>query len=286
MRPLKSSVSRLTTSFRGVANRFAFLFLMIAGVALLIAGKADVAIVERARTYVVDVAAPVLDIVSRPVAAFNRSVAEVERVLHIYTENERLRRENSRLRQWQQAAQQLERDNAHFRNLLNVKIGPGVSFVTARVIADTGGPFVRTLLLGGGSLDGIRDNQAVISSDGMVGHIVEVGKRSSRILLLTDLNSRVPVLIVNSGYRAILAGDNTALPRLDFLPVGAQVSPGDRIVTSGHGGIFPPGWPVGVVGSVADGVARVQPFTDWDRLEYVSVLRFNLPRLHEDARRP
>ena len=132
----------------------------------------------------------------------------------------------------------------------------------------------------------MRKGQAVISADGLVGRIAEAGQRSSRVLLLTDLNSRIPVLLESSRYRAVLAGNNTDRPGIEFLPVDAQVSPGDRVVTSGHGGLFPPGQPIGVVSSVNDAVARVQPFIEWSRLEYVSVLRYDMPSIDIGAGGP
>ncbi len=283
MRPLRGRVTRLAMPIRVMAHRFAFVLLVFAAVAMLIAGKADLALIERFRTQVVDIAAPVLDAASHPIAAFHRGLDKIGELAFLYSENQRLTLENERLRHWQDVARQLARDNAQYRHLLNVKSGPDVSYVSARVIGDSGGPFVRTLLLGAGEADGVTKGQAVISANGLVGRIAELGQRTSRVLLLTDLNSRIPVLLEGASYRAILAGDNTDQPRLEFLPVGAEVKPGDRIVTSGHGGLFPPGRPVGVISSLADGIARVQPFTDWQRLEQVSVLRFDMPRLEASA---
>jgi rod shape-determining protein MreC len=109
--------------------------------------------------------------------------------------------------------------------------------------------------------------------------VVEVGRNSSRLLLLTDLNSRVPVIVEASRYRGVLAGDNSDQPKLIFLPTNAKVNVGDRIVTSGHGGVFPPGLAVGVVSSIGDGNIRIEPLVDFSRIEYVSILRYELPHL-------
>ncbi len=271
---------------RVMVQRFAFLLLAFAAVAIFFAGKADVALIERLRTQVVDLVAPVLEVVAHPISAVNRVFDELDHLIRVYDENLRLKAEVDRLRQWQQVARVLERDNAQYRHLLNTTPEPAVSFVSGRVIGDSDGPFVRTLLLNAGARDGVRKGQAVISTDGLVGRIAEVGRRSSRVLLLTDLNSRIPVLLEGSRYRAVLAGNNTDRPSVEFLPAGAQVSPGDRVVTSGHGGLFPPGQPIGVVSSVNDAIARVQPYTDWDRLEFVSVLRYDMPRMNVGAPGP
>ena len=111
---------------------------------------------------------------------------------------------------------------------------------------------------------------------GAPGRMMTVGKRAARVLLITDLNSRVPVVLADSRARTILVGDNSRRPRLEFLPEGIEVQPGERVTTSGHAGAFPPGLPVGQVASITDGGVRVQPFVSTDRLEYVRVLDFRL----------
>ena len=146
--------------------------------------------------------------------------------------------------------------------------------VAARVVGDSGGAFVHSVLVNAGGQDGVRKGQAAVNGEGLVGRVAEVGERSARVLLVTDLNSRIPVLLESQRYRAILVGDNSQRPRLLYLSADAKVSPGDRIVTSGHGGVFPPGLAVGVVTLIANGDVRVQPFVDWERLEYVRLIEF------------
>ncbi|WP_416897857.1 MAG: rod shape-determining protein MreC [Minwuia sp.] len=267
-------------------NRFAFGALAAAAVMMLAIGGAGLPGLDRARTAVLDAAAPVLDLMSRPVGAVNDLIVEAERITDVYAENRRLREENRRLLHWQEVARQMERDNAQYRRLLNVRSSTSLRYVTARVIAETGGPFVRTLVLGAGQRDGVEAQQAVIDARGLVGRVTEVAGEASRILLITDLNSRIPVLVEESGRRAILAGDNSAWPRLMFMEAEAEIRPGDRIVTSGHGGIFPPGLPVGVVVRSSDASLRIRPFVQWNRLSTVSVLRYRPPALDPGAYGP
>jgi rod shape-determining protein MreC len=160
--------------------------------------------------------------------------------------------------------------------LLNLAPEPMVSFVSAKVIANSGGSFIRSVLVNAGRADNVARGQAAITGEGLVGRIAEVGERASRVLLITDLNSRIPVTIEGSRERAVLAGDNSEQPRLIYLPARPPVKVGDRIVTSGHGGVFPPGLPVGVIASTADGVARVEPFVELSRLDFVRVVDFGL----------
>lgn len=269
-------MSRLATPMRGVAQRFAYLGLIVAAFALMLLGKIDTVLVERVRTHVTDALAPIMDVASRPLDALSDGVEEAEALLDIRAENTDLREQNARLLRWQAAARKLEAENRELRALLNVKDERAASYITARVIADTGGTFAHSLILNAGSGDGVRKGQAVMTGEGLVGRVQETGARSARILLLTDLNSRIPVLVEPSRVRAVLAGTNTQRPRLIHLPPGAVASPGERIVTSGHAGAFPPGIPVGTIATVSDGAIGVQPFVNRARLEYVSVLDYGL----------
>ncbi|MEH6497247.1 MAG: rod shape-determining protein MreC [Pseudomonas marincola] len=267
-------------------QRFAFLSLISLSVVLLVLGKADLVLMERIRTVSTDALSPVLGTLSQPVNAFNKGIERVRELALLVEENERLRRENERLLRWQSVSRSLDKENEYYRQLLNALSDPLVLPITARVIGDSGGPFVRTLLLGAGALDGVRTGQAAVGPHGVLGRVVEVGHQSARVLLLTDLNSRIPVKLEKSRNKGILVGDNSSSPKLEFLPTNAQVSAGDRVVTSGDGGMLPAGWPIGIVSSVAEGQVRVQAYADWTRLEYISVLRYDLPGLTDKATNP
>ncbi len=270
-------VSNITGTIKAWLQRFAFVLLAGTALTLMILGKADSPVVERLRVTITDAAMPVLEVLTHPIVSVNAVVDTVNDLVYLRSENTRLRAENERLRGWHDAARLLEQENIAFRDLLGFVADPQPVFISARVIGDSGGAFVRSQLLNAGAADGVRNGQAVVNGDGLVGRVVSTGERSSRVLLLTDLNSRIPVAAETSRVRGILAGDNTDRPRLDFLPVDAGLKPGDRIVTTGRGGMLPPGLPVGIVASVEDGVILVEPFIDWGKLEYVRVLDYVLP---------
>lgn len=276
MKQRTGSVLRFATPLKVLAQRFAFLTLIGIAFGLMMLAKADMVVIERMRSAATDAVAPILDVFSRPTAAVSDFADGVREAVWLRTENARLREDNERLLHWQQVARRLEAENRTLRGLLNVVPAAPVSFVTARVIADSGGTFVRSVLVDSGAGDGVKKGQAVITGHGLVGRVAAVGKHSARVLLITDLNSRIPVLVASTRERAVLAGDNSDRPTLVHLASEAAVSPGDPIVTSGHGGAFPPGLPVGVVASVAEGDVRVQPYVSWSRLEYVRVVDFGL----------
>ncbi len=269
-------MSRITQPARGLVHRFAYVGLVFAAFGLMMLGKVDAVLMERMRTVVTDSVAPILDTLSRPIEEASRFIYKVESLWGMYEDNQALRADNQRLIQWQAVARHLEAENTALRELLNYQPGPSPSYISARVIADTGGAFAHSLLLNAGSQQHVSKGQAVVTGAGLVGRIAGVGKRSSRILLITDLNSRIPVIVEPGRYRAILAGDNTDRPKLIHTTPGATLKPGDLVVTSGQGGAFPVGIVIGVVSDMSENGAAVTPFNARDRLEVVRVVDFGL----------
>jgi rod shape-determining protein MreC len=267
---------RLAVPVKMLSQRFALPILVFASVVMVVLGKADALLFERVRVVFADLVSPVLGIVSQPVAAVDQLLDQVQGTFALSAENAQLRQDNARLVQWQQVAQGLTVENARLRELLNLAPDPSVSFVSTRVIANSGGSFVRSVLIDGGSRDGIARGQAAMTGAGLVGRVTEVGDRAARVLLVTDLNSRVPVAVDGSRERAVLAGDNSDRPRLLYLPARTTVKVGDRLVSSGNGGIFPPGLPVGEVAAIEDGIVRVEPYAELSRLDYLRIVNYGL----------
>lgn len=259
---------------RTLLSRFGYAALVGAAVALMLIGKIETVLVEEVRARATDLAAPLLDLLSRPVARLAAIGENVGELAALREENAQLRAENARLRQWQVTAQRLEGENSSLRSLLRLGPEPAATFVTARAIADTGGSFARLLIVNAGTADGVAPRQVVITGEGLVGRIQQAGRRSARVLPITDLNSKVPVIVGAERWRAILAGDNSDWPQLTFIDGGGEVKRGDLVLTSGHGGIFPPGLPVGIVAGATERGIEVQPFVDWHRLEFVRILDY------------
>jgi rod shape-determining protein MreC len=270
------TLMRLAMPIKAIGQRFALPILVLASVTMIVLGKADALLFERLRASFGDAVAPVLGLLSQPVSAVDGVIDRFHDMVGLYSENERLRIDNARLMQWQQAAQQLSSENARLRELLRLAPDPAVSFISSRVIANSGGSFVRSVLIDAGSRDGVIRGQAAITGEGLAGRITEAGDHAARVLLLTDLNSRIPIAVDGSRERAVLAGDNSDRPRLLYLPARSEIKVGDRLVTSGNGGIFPPGLPVGIVAAIEDGIVRVEPFAELSRLDYLRVVNYGL----------
>lgn len=249
----------------------ALLVLLLMGLFLL--WRIDSPRVERFRAALVDAVVPSFDWALLPVARATAMVDEFQSYASLYEQNQELRRELQQMKAWKEAALQLEQKNARLLDLNQVRLDAKLTHVTGVVLADSGSPFRQSVLLNVGARDGIRDGWATMDGIGLVGRISGVGQRTSRVILLTDSNSRVPVTVQPSGQKALLSGDNTSLPPLEFLEDADLVRPGDRVVTSGDGGMLPAGLLVGQVVMGTDRRLRVVLSADYERLEFLRVLR-------------
>ena len=247
--------------------------LVVALLGLFLLWRIDSPRVERLRAAMVDRIVPNMEWALVPVTRLVGLVEDFRSYARIYEQNQQLRRELQQMRAWREAALQLEQLNAQLLDLNQVRIDPQLTHVTGVVLADSGSPFRRSVLINVGGRDGVQDGWAVMDGLGLVGRISGVGQQSARVLLLNDTNSRVPVTIQPSGLRAILTGDNTAMPLLDFIESPEAIRPGDRVVTSGDGGVLPAGLLVGQVAQSPDRRLRVVLSADYGRLDFLRVLR-------------
>lgn len=255
-------------------QRTMFGAVIIAGLVLFVLWRTENPRVERMRLALVDAVLPTMAWVTEPLNVLTDIVSDYEAVVDVYQHNRALRREIQRLHAWRETARQLEEENAQLRALNNLNQPPRTTFVTGDIIADSGGPFRESALVNVGGRDGVADGAAAVDGVGLVGRVSGVGARASRILLLTDFSSRLPVVIQPRGLRAVMAGDGTAAPRLEFLDASEAIKPGDLVRTSGDGGVFPPDIPVGRVIVTQSQEWRVALMSDYSRLEFVRLLRY------------
>ncbi|MES2665944.1 MAG: rod shape-determining protein MreC [Pseudomonadota bacterium] len=247
--------------------------LVLVLLALFLLWRVDSPRVERFRAALVDAVVPNMDWALSPVTRAAAMIDDYQAYTRIYEQNQELKRELQQMKAWKEAALQLEQKNARLLDLNQVRLDPMLTHVTGVVMADSGSPFRQSVLLNVGARDGIRDGWATMDGIGLVGRISGVGNRTSRVILVTDSNSRIPVTVQPSGQKALLSGDNTVQPPLEFVENPDQVRPGDRVVTSGDGGVFPAGLLVGQVVLGPDKRLRVILSADYQRLEFLRVLR-------------
>jgi rod shape-determining protein MreC len=269
-------VIRLSIPVRQALAKLTLPVLIAAAFGLMLLGKADTVVAERVRMALGDALTPIYGLLAEPVARLHDVADSAGRVLTLASENARLREENEQLRKWQAIALALDAENSALKANLRWIPDPAPNFVTARVVADAGGVYARAVLLSAGPNHGITRGQIALDDRGLVGRVTEVGARSVRVLLLTDMNSRIPVILENSHGRAILTGTNGPRPRLSYWTEGVRPAEGERVVTSAEVGAFPAGLPVGSVHYNAQNVPEVEPAARLDRLEIVRLFDYGL----------
>ena len=252
-------------------------------VAVVIFWRIDNPRAEHFRLFIIDQIVPKIEWVLVPVSRMSRIVEDFRSYVELYEQNQELRKELRQMKAWQETAIRLDQENARLKDLNNVQLDREFSYITSLVLVDSGGPFQQSVLINIGSDDGVKDGWAALDGLGLVGRVSGVGKETSRVILLTDSNSWIPVEIVPSNSRVFLAGDNSRTPPLVFADGQFDIRTGDRVITTGDGDVFPPGLPVGVVFLDASKQLRVKPAADLDRLEFLRIVRFSPSRPIPDS---
>lgn len=257
-------------------GRLSLILLLILSLAFMAMGQANNHSLARFRATLMDSVVEIAAVAAKPIDAVASVGVWFGEMANLRAENIALRNENIKLLQWQSIAKSMEAENQSLRAIAHAVSIPKSNYVTTRIVSDMGGPYVRSALIGGGAEQGIKKDQAVINERGLVGRVIETGDSSSRVLLLSDINSRIPVMGESSREKTILVGNNNDLPSLSYLSPDSSIKVGERIITSGDGGVFPRGIAVGIVTSIDKGMVKIQPFVDPASIEYVSVVDYSL----------
>jgi rod shape-determining protein MreC len=251
-------------------------------IVLVLLGKAQSGLFDKARAHVTDWMAPALEKVRAPVQGFDRWIGSIGEIFSVYEQNLKLKEENARLRQWRNVAIVLQGRVGRYQTLLHAVPDPKLNAVLARVIGRASRPFLQTMILDAGKTNHAAPGQAVVDARGMIGRVYLTGERTSWVILLTDINSRIPVTIAPSSrgggnVQAIMTGDNTAMPTLDMVSRLVTLHAGDQVVSSGDGGLLPAGLPVGTVVPDNNGGYRVALLADASSSQDVEILNFSKP---------
>lgn len=271
----KARTTSLLLSDKQWLHRASIVLLITAGIALMVMSKTNNPAVNRLRGQITDIAVPMLSVAANPMDAIHNAGLWVGEMMNLRADNLALKNANVELLKWQEKAKTMETENIALRSLLNVVAANKSTYITARIVSDVGGPYMHSALLNGGNDDGIKKDQAVVSENGLLGRVVDAGEQSARILLLTDINSRVPVITESTHEKSILMGTNNETPSLAYLAADSKIKVGERIITSGDGGIFPQGIPVGIVTSIQKNTVSVQPFVNVTQSQFVSVIDYS-----------
>ena len=261
------------TDYFAPLRRLVTVVLLLILFGLFVVWRIDNPRVEKFRALVIDTFVPNFEWILRPMTSVVKLAQDYQSYEKLLEQNKELRRELQQMKSWKEAALQLEEENARLLDLNQLRLDSKLTHVSGIVIADSGSPFRQSVLLNIGSRDGIQDGWAAMDGLGLVGRISGVGSSTSRVILLTDNASQIPVIVQPSGQRAILMGDNSFAPPVEFIENVDLVRPGDRVVTSGGGGVLPAGLLVGTLAMDPNGRLRARLVADYERLEFLKVLR-------------
>ena len=253
-------------------RRLVHVVLIALSFSLMFIGKADLVAMRDLRMSSNDFLAPVIDFVSAPIRGVETMVEGIRTVASLRAENVRLQAENDLLQRWRRRAEILESENQQLRSVTGTVSDENRSLITARAVTAPGGSFAHTILIAIGNESGIVAGDPVITSNGLVGIVYEVGRAYARVLMISDINARIPVMLASSSWPGLTIGRNGEYLELAFLPAEARPEVGELVLTSGHGGILPAGLAVGRVDRVDGDNIRVRPAVEFRNLGYVSIL--------------
>tara|TARA_B100000963_G_C22495268_1_gene611146 strand:- start:17 stop:952 length:936 start_codon:yes stop_codon:yes gene_type:complete len=257
-------------SFKNTKN-FNF-FLILLCLILVFLGKLDLIAIRNVKAFLSDFLAPVTYALNKPVKEITGVFEDVKSAGSLRKENIRLKSEVRKLKVINSKTSSQELELLELRQLLKVLPKRKNQIITGRAITAPGGVFANTVLINAGEDYGIKIGQPAISSLGLVGYVVNVSMKTSRILLIIDINSMIPVYLTNSNWPAVLQGQSGKLLNIKFLSSKAKPTEGEIVQTSGHGGRLPSGINVGKIVKSFSGKYYVKPTVDFHRLTYVSII--------------
>ena len=255
---------------KGTQQRFSLFALIVFSIILIYVETIEAKPLDYLRSFIKDTIYRGSVVVSLPSKGFKSVVSTVANHLNLYNEIIKLKEENAQLQEQIYDPGFLIFENKQLRQLLDEQVTSSANFVSARVILDKQSPYLNSFIINSGSNKEIKNSMAALDGKNFIGRIVDVNFFSSRVLLVTDLNSKIPVLVEPSGHHAILSGHGTNEPTLEYLPENHKVQSGNKVYTSGKEGIFSPGIPIGEV-RVGTEKIFVSLFSDISQIMFVNI---------------
>ena len=266
-------LSRLRRTIKKSAIAVLFVLVFV----FMLLNKTNNALIEKTSTTAEEIITPITEILVMPASMLLNGYDYLRSLRKIDLENQSLREENRKLIMANAKNRALEIENKILADMLNYVVPPEADFITAKVVAQEGNAFAHSLTVYIGENSHIEKGQIAISDKGVVGRVEDVGTRYAKIALINNINSKISVMIENTRVRGMMVGQNDIWPELVFLPLDAELNVGDKVVTSGIGGVFPVGLPVGKIASVSKNSAKIEPANNLSRLEYVMIVDYKLP---------
>jgi rod shape-determining protein MreC len=279
------SASSQASLLRRILHRVAFIFLLIFSFLLIFLGKPDNIIIQNTSEFLIQITGKTVTIVSKPFIYIRDSFETLKNLFGVENENRVLRHTIELLNSRVNELKNLESENQELKNSLRFVQFLKQDFISARIVVDNSSIFTHSFLIEAGSNQGIEKYQAVISKGNLIGRIISVTPQYSRVLLITDIDSHIPVILEKSRVRAFLSGNNDDYPKLTHIEQKGLVTEKEDVLTSGFDGILPYGIRIGFVAGEEEEAPFIQPYTNRNDIEIVNVLKNN-PRFKDLALNP
>ena len=255
---------------KGTKQKFSLFALVVLSIILISIETIEAKPFNYFRSFIKDTIYRGSLVVSAPFKVFDNFADYIDKHLNLYSNYDELKKENNKLKNNISESDFLEFENAQLRKLIEEQASSFSDLLSARVMIDKQSPYLNSFIINVGSNKNIKNGMAVLDGKNFVGRIVDVNFFSSRVLLVSDLNSKIPVIIEPSGHHAILSGHGTNKPILEYLPENYTIQDGDKVYTSGKEGIFSPGIPIGEI-KIEKDVVKTSLFSDLSQITFVNI---------------
>jgi rod shape-determining protein MreC len=255
---------------KGSKQKFSLFALIVLSIIFLSVETIETKPLKYLRAFVKDVIYRGAMVVSTPSKSINNFSDFINQHVHLYDDYSKLKEENNELKNKISEKNFLELENNQLRKLIEEQVSSISNFTSARVMLDKQSPYLNSFIINIGSNKNIKNGMAAMDGKNFIGRIVDVNFFSSRVLLISDLNSKIPVMTEPSANHAILSGRGDSKPTLEYLPKNHNIQDGDKVYTSGKEGIFSPGIPIGEV-KIENDITTVLLFSDLSQITFVNI---------------
>ena len=255
---------------RGTQQRFSLFVLIVLSTLLIFVETIETKPLNIIRSFIKDVIYRGATIVSFPFESIDNFTDVIENHLNLYSNYNELKKENNKLKSDISKTDFLKLENSQLRQLIDEQVESSANLLSARVMLDKQSPYLNSFVINIGTNKNIKNGMAVLDGKNFIGRIVDANFFSSRVLLVSDLNSKIPVLTEPSSNHAILSGHGSSEPTLEYLPENYTIQNGDKIYTSGKEGIFSPGIPIGEA-KIENDVIKVLLFSDLSQITFINI---------------
>ena len=262
-----------------LTKKFALVILFLATLLLMILSKNQRSVIDSTTGVGTGVVVALVDVLVLPAKVVSWTYDFFYEIATVRKQNKELLAENKKLKLLKDKFEALEIENKLLTDLLNFATLPDIRYITAKVVAEESDAFSQSVVAYIGKNSYVKKGDVVLSDKGVVGRIDAVNSSYAKIITLADINSKIPVVIEKSRIRGILSGNNTPFPKLTFVPLDAEITVGDKVVTSGVSGVFPAGLPIGQVMSVSKNEIKIKPFALLEKIEYVKIVKYGIDGL-------